>query len=87
MSRDNLRRLLPLCMIAVLLFASVVQAQEPAARTLEPGAAVTGTLDTENILQVYLLEGAAEQEVTLTASNTLGVPVFTEDCSFLFQRG
>lgn len=75
MSKDNLRRLLPLCMIAVLLFASVVQAQDGASRTLEPGVAVTATLDTENILQVYLFEGLAEQEVTLTASNALGVPL------------
>ncbi len=68
-------RLLPLCLSILLLtmaFGGLVQAQD---RVLEPGATVTGTLDSANVIRVYTLTGVADQAVTLTAENTLGVPL------------
>lgn len=75
--QSSKRRLLPLCFSLLLLataFVGLVRAQD-AARVLEPGATVTGTLDAANVIQVYTLTGVADQPVTLTAENTLGVPL------------
>jgi hypothetical protein len=71
-------RLLPLCLSVLLLtmaFGSLVQAQDTDGLALEPGAAVTGTLDAANVIRVYTITGSADQPVTLTVENVLGVPL------------
>ncbi len=62
-----------LLLALVLLVATTVMAQGP--RTLVPGTPLTGTLNSNNLVQVFTLEGSAGQVVTLTAVNQNGVPL------------
>ncbi|MBK8026300.1 MAG: PPC domain-containing protein [Chloroflexi bacterium] len=73
MHRTFLQRLL-LCMSIVMMTMSAVLAQEDG-RALRSGEPVTGRLDSSAIVQVYTLSAAAQQEIALTVSNTLGVPL------------
>lgn len=66
---------LPLCLIAALAATLVAFAQGTGARVLVPGTPVTGTLDANNIAQVYSIAGAADDNLALTASNEIGVPL------------
>ncbi len=68
----KIARLLP--MIALLLVTSQVLAQQ-GGRVLAPGTPVSGVLNESAIVQVYTLEGQANQVLSLTASNEIGVPL------------
>ncbi len=72
MLKLNLRRLILLCAL-LLLVTSGVLAQ--GGRALVPGTPLAGTLDENNLVQVYSLQGSAGQVVTLTAANQIGVPL------------
>lgn len=67
-NRYLMRLIVPL--IAVL-YAPLVLAQD--ARILEPGVTVTGTLDSDNVAQVYTFDGNADDVVTLNASSATGL--------------
>jgi hypothetical protein len=62
-----------------LSFVVVVWAQDEASRTLSPGVAVTGTLDSENPAQVYNFVGSAGQIVDLTITAPGGVVMLVTD--------
>lgn len=68
-----LRRLALLMMGLLLLIVPAVSAQEAAARVLEPGVPVSGTLDNQNVAQVYSFAGAAGETVLLTVRSTAGL--------------
>ncbi len=68
-----LRRLTLLMMGLLLLIVPAVSAQEAAARVLEPGVPVSGTLDNQNVAQVYSFVGAAGETVLLTVRSTAGL--------------
>lgn len=68
-----LRRLALLMMGLLLLIVPAVSAQEAAARVLEPGVPVSGTLDNQNVAQVYSFVGAAGETVLLTVRSTAGL--------------
>ncbi|MDL1900775.1 hypothetical protein FBR02_08400 [Anaerolineae bacterium CFX9] len=62
----------------ILTFVTIVlpftaMAQED--RALVPGEPVTGTLDAANIIQVYTYLAAADETFSVTATNTIGVPL------------
>jgi hypothetical protein len=75
--RSKLRRLVPLMIIALLLIGlggGILHAQS--SRNLTPDTPLTGTLDNSaNIVQIYTLVGNANESVSVTASNALGVPL------------
>ncbi len=66
------RRLWLLCLL-LLLVAPAVMAQQT--RTLVPGTPLAGSLDENNLVQVYTLQASAGQVLTLTAVNQIGVPL------------
>ncbi len=68
----NKRRLWLLGLL-LLLIAPAVFAQST--RTLEPGTPMTGTLDSNNLVQIYTLQGSAGEVVTLTTTNQSVVPL------------
>lgn len=68
----KIARLLPL--LALLLLTTQVMAQQ-GGRVLTPGTPVTGVLDDETYAQVYTLQGQANQSVSLTAANEIGIPL------------
>lgn len=57
----------------LLLIVPAAQAQGDAARALEPGVPLTGTLDNQNVAQVYSFAGAAGETVLLTVRSTAGL--------------
>lgn len=63
---------MPLWLIIVLA-AFVVSAQD--GRALTSGTPVSGQLDSANFVQVYTIAAAAGDSLTVTASNTLGIPL------------
>ncbi|MBK9750408.1 MAG: PPC domain-containing protein [Chloroflexi bacterium] len=69
---SKIARLLPL--IALLLVTLPALAQE-GGRVLAPGTPVTGILNENAIVQVYTLEGQANQVLSVLASNEIGVPL------------
>lgn len=73
MHRKFMQRTL-LCMLLVLMTMSAAMAQD-SGRALASGVPVTGTLDSNAIVQVYTLEVSAGQDLELAVSNTLGVPL------------
>ena len=74
--RGNIaRRAGLLCLIALLLLSSGALAQEDGARVLSSGTSVTGVLNSDNLVQVYTFEGSAGQTWSISASNTIGVPL------------
>jgi hypothetical protein len=63
-------------LIAVLclgLGVSVTLSQDAAARAVQPDVPVSGTLDAQNVAQVYTFVAVAGQQVRLTATNTAGL--------------
>lgn len=69
-------RTMIICLIAALclcLGASVALSQDSAGRVLQPDVPVSGTLDRQNVAQVYLFAALAGQQVRLTATNTAGL--------------
>jgi hypothetical protein len=72
--KNATRLLWSLCLVLVLS-VTLAAAQDETARTLESGAAVTGTLDSDNVAQVYTIvfEGTGTQEIDLTATNADGL--------------
>ena len=72
MLKKNKRRLWLLCVLLLLLGPAVMAQSE---RTLVPGTPLAGTLDANNLVQVYTLQGSAGQAVTLTVRNQSGVPL------------
>ncbi|MBL8162981.1 MAG: PPC domain-containing protein [Anaerolineae bacterium] len=69
-------RLLVICLIVALCFGlgvSVTLSQDAAARLVQPDVPVSGTLDTQNVAQVYTFTAVAGQQVRLTATNTAGL--------------
>jgi hypothetical protein len=73
MLKMNLRRLGLLGLLCLLLVAAGVLAQGQ--RALVPGTPLAGTLDENNLVQMYSLQGEAGEVVTLTAANQIGVPL------------
>lgn len=78
--KHNLRFLIPLVLV-VVLSASLVLAQAQTARTLTPGVVVAGTLDANNLAQVYTFSGTAGQSVTLTATGGSGLALLVTDAT------
>lgn len=74
--KNGLRLLLPLIMI-MALSASLAQAQT--ARNLMPGVVAEGTLDANNLAQVYTFAGTAGQSVKLTATGSDGLALVLTD--------
>lgn len=72
MLKINQRRMW-LVLTLLLLLATTVMAQGP--RTLVSGTPVTGTLNSNNLLQVFTLDGKAGEIVTITATNDGVVPL------------
>ncbi|MDZ4766858.1 MAG: PPC domain-containing protein [Chloroflexota bacterium] len=74
--RSNIQRRLPLFIIALLLMGAGGILRAQSSRNLTPDTPLTGTLDNSaNIVQIYTLIGGSGEVITLTASNTLGVPL------------
>lgn len=61
-----------LTIIALVLPFSALAQEE---RALVPGEPITGTLDAANIVQVYTYLAEAEDTFSVTASNTIGIPL------------
>lgn len=59
-------------LMALVLMATQVIAQQ---RVLTPGTPITGVLNEIGIVQVYTVQGQANQLLSLTASNEIGVPL------------
>lgn len=72
MLKNNKRRLWVLCLL-LLLLPSVVMAQ--GTHVLTPGTPISGTLNSNNLVQVYTLQGSAGEVLTLTVLNQAGVPL------------
>ncbi|MCC6802807.1 MAG: PPC domain-containing protein, partial [Anaerolineae bacterium] len=72
MLKNNKRSLWLLCLLLVLL-PSVVMAQ--GTHVLTPGTPTSGALNSNNLLQVYTLEGSAGEVYTLSVVNQGGVPL------------
>ncbi|MEP7291369.1 MAG: pre-peptidase C-terminal domain-containing protein [Chloroflexota bacterium] len=72
MRKINLRRTWLLVGLSLLLVTSVMA---QGAHTLVPGTPLTGTLNSNNLVQVYTFDGSAGEVVTLTAVNQNGVPL------------
>ena len=72
MLKFNQRRMW-LVVVLLLLLATTVMAQGP--RTLVSGTPTTGTLNSNNLAQVFTLDGSAGQLATITATNESGVPL------------
>lgn len=62
-------RLLVLVLIGLVFGLSAVSAQETTNRQLSPNIPITGTLDADNLAQVYTLTAEADEQVTLTAAS------------------
>ena len=71
--RLRLLRQVALLLIAMLLVIPAAHAQEDAPRVLTPGVSVTGTLDNQNVAQMYSFVGAAGDTVLLTARSAAGL--------------
>lgn len=67
--KRNTSRLITL---AVLFMSISLAAAQGTSRVLTPGTTITGTLDTENVAQVYSFEGSEGQTVTITANSPTG---------------
>ena len=72
MLKSNKQRLWLLCVLLLLLVPAVM-AQEQ--RTLVSGTPLSGTLNKNNLAQVYTLPGSKGQVVTLTVTNKSAVPL------------
>src|SRR5262249_43206723 len=62
-------------LLLLLVVSSAVMAQAQQQQTLVPGTPVAGTLNKNNLLHVYTLQGTAGQSVTVTVSNVTKVPL------------
>lgn len=63
-----------LLLFALVLLTSQVIAQQ-GGRVLTPGTPVTGVLNSVSFVQVYTLQGQANQTLSLTATNDIGIPL------------
>ncbi|MBL8153866.1 MAG: PPC domain-containing protein [Anaerolineae bacterium] len=61
--------LLVLVVIGLVFGLSAVSAQETSGRQLSPNTPITGTLDADNLAQVYTLTAEPNEQVTLTAAS------------------
>lgn len=68
----NSRRMLLPLLLALLLVIPAALAQDEA-RVLTSGVPVTGTLDNQNVAQVYTFEAVAGDSVLLTARSSVGL--------------
>ncbi|NDJ62940.1 MAG: hypothetical protein GYB67_17605 [Chloroflexi bacterium] len=76
MRTTNQRLLGLLCLLLIGLLASGAQAQQtPVDRALQSGVPVDSVLDNNNLIQVFTLQAAAGQTLTIAASNAIGAPL------------
>ena len=66
-----LRLFVPLCLILV----AVIVANAQDARTLTSGTPITSTFDNNNFIQVFTIDAAAGQSLSVTATNEIGIPL------------
>ncbi|HEX2908862.1 MAG TPA: PPC domain-containing protein [Phototrophicaceae bacterium] len=78
--KNALRSGLPL-LIILALAVSLVAAQSDAGRTLTPGVVTVGTLDAENLAQVYTFSGSAGQPIQLTVTGAADVALLLTDAA------
>lgn len=78
--KHGLRFWIPLVLV-VALSASLVLAQAQTARTLTPGVVTEGTLDANNLAQVYTFDGTAGQTVALTVTGGDGLALLVTDAT------
>ncbi|HVU11752.1 MAG TPA: PPC domain-containing protein [Phototrophicaceae bacterium] len=71
MLKMKLRLLCLLCLLLLLVTAVSAQGQ----RVLVPGTPLQGRLDDNTLVQVYTLEGQANQVVTISVVNEISVPL------------
>lgn len=62
-------------LLLVVLSAFSVFAQDLASRTLNPNTPVTGVLDSDNFIRVFTVSASADEALTFTASNEIGIPL------------